>query len=226
MNTKLGTLDNPVKCDGVLGEVNYLTNLISIDRLPITYKRLGSVNSESGLILDKYAVYDASGGQLSEIYFNMYCDGYSENEIVEGFLNKNFIRNSDVIDDINFLMSKKRTIYGDEKFVFPESYVYIWSKSKLFLENGSYTFLLKTRFNMSAKDEQELKDIIVQVYYRLKGVNEENTIETKDHYFALKFLKVFDFELLSNENADKNVFKYNFSHKITKEKSFLYFRIT
>jgi hypothetical protein len=87
----LGSWENPIKCDSVQGEHEYLGRLRGPDGLPVTYERLGNCgHGVNGNIVDVYAVVSQDDSIACLIYMDMYYKGHVETEAVEGFsiLNK------------------------------------------------------------------------------------------------------------------------------------------
>lgn len=82
----LGSRQNPVKCDGPLGELQYLRRLRGPDGQPVRFQRLGDVGSGVfGHLVDLYLVESQDGIVQREIYMDMYFPGYRENQAVPGF---------------------------------------------------------------------------------------------------------------------------------------------
>ena len=84
----LGSLSNPIRCDGPAGERAYLDQLIAKPFQHIRYTRLGSVSSDVGR-LDQYQVTNLHGIELGLLHFDMYHKDYVELLIPSGFVRIN-----------------------------------------------------------------------------------------------------------------------------------------
>lgn len=84
----LGSQANPVKCDGIKGEEEYLTRLRDTSGRPVIYRRIGHGHVELKgkiLILDKFEIKARDGSTCAEIYLYADCRGCVESEAVNGF---------------------------------------------------------------------------------------------------------------------------------------------
>ena len=79
-NEHLGSLENPIKCEGPSGERAYLARLLGPDNQFLTYKRIGSRKGESKNMLDMYQIESLDGSFQQKLYFDMYWKGYEEKE--------------------------------------------------------------------------------------------------------------------------------------------------
>ena len=84
----LGSQSNPVKCDGIKGEEEYLTRLRDMSGRPVIYRRIGHGYVKSKrkiLILDKFEIKARDGSICAEIYLYSDCPNCVENEAINGF---------------------------------------------------------------------------------------------------------------------------------------------
>lgn len=82
----LGTRQNPVRCDDVAGQIDYLQRLRTASGEPVTYERMGVFGyGPGGHFLDAYRVIDPKQGTEAIIYMDLYHPGYVEREPVPGF---------------------------------------------------------------------------------------------------------------------------------------------
>lgn len=81
----LGSLENPVKCDGADGEIRYLKKLRDESGQPVFFKRIDHAHPDmNGHILDKYAIKTSDGSLCADIFMDMHCPGYTEKNAVLG----------------------------------------------------------------------------------------------------------------------------------------------
>ena len=84
MTLTLGTIRNPICCDGPIGERRYLDQLVSEVHGFIQYKRMGSFRTEGNIVVG-YAIMNLTGQKITELYFDMYHPGHIEKSIPDGF---------------------------------------------------------------------------------------------------------------------------------------------
>jgi len=85
-NSDLGSLANPVKCDGDKGEKEYLRRLRDSSGKPVKFRRTGHAHPDpKGPILDKYKIKSKDGATRTEIYLDMNWNDYVENQPITGF---------------------------------------------------------------------------------------------------------------------------------------------
>ena len=84
-NPPLGTATNPVLCDGVTGQRDYLNRLVTLDGTGVEYFRRGSYGGAAdGHILDGFAIF--SGEDDGKTYFfDLYRQDSVENRPIDGF---------------------------------------------------------------------------------------------------------------------------------------------
>lgn len=63
---------NPIPVNGPTGEVCYLSMLKLRDRCGFLFHRVGSMDGEDGLPIDKYEILSVDGSVNEFLYFNMY----------------------------------------------------------------------------------------------------------------------------------------------------------
>lgn len=69
----LGSEDNPIKCNGVEGEREYLQSLIGVNGEPITYKRICSMRKKQYKnVYDVYCLKDLDGNIIKHLFLDMY----------------------------------------------------------------------------------------------------------------------------------------------------------
>lgn len=83
----LGSLKNPIRCDGPQGQRAYLSRLRCPNGAPPNFNRGGSVGvGPYGTVLDVYQVRSSDPDSTTDIYMDMYHhEGYVETRPVEGF---------------------------------------------------------------------------------------------------------------------------------------------
>lgn len=69
----LGSEDNPIKCNGIEGEREYLQSLIGINGEPVTYKRVCSMRKKQYKnVYDLYCLRDANDTVIKHLFLDMY----------------------------------------------------------------------------------------------------------------------------------------------------------
>ena len=82
----LGSISNPVKCDGTQGQIEYLKRLRSPSRKSIKYRRLKHANPvPNGHTLDVYEIKSRDGRIRAVIHMDMYWPGYIESQAIKEF---------------------------------------------------------------------------------------------------------------------------------------------
>jgi hypothetical protein len=86
LDNDLGSKLNPVKCQSVTGEIDYLERLRDRDGKPVIYERIGHAGPTcDGHYYDKFLVKSRDGKVCVEIYLDMYCNGYTEANPIKEF---------------------------------------------------------------------------------------------------------------------------------------------
>jgi hypothetical protein len=86
LDNDLGSKLNPVKCDRVKGETDYLERLRDQDGNPVIHERIGHAGpTPGGHYYDKFLVKSQDGQVFVEIYLDMYCPGYTETDPIKEF---------------------------------------------------------------------------------------------------------------------------------------------
>jgi hypothetical protein len=221
----LGTIQNPVKCDGVVGELEYLENLITQDGESVDYERVGSLSLGSGKILDKYSIYNKDGLLLGTFYFNLYFPNYVEEQIIEGFISKESLSNSEYFQDINYLIEKEKELLEKIGESLPHNFVYIWSKAGTLLVKGPYIYAIEDAFGYPKMemDLKDIKDLSQQIVHELRGISPSHTLSLKNLDSASDLLLTFHFKILNNQKLKSNIYELYAEHIKSKEKITLYF---
>lgn len=85
-NNDLGSITNPVKCNGDKGEKDYLERLLDSNGKPVQFRRIGHAHPDpGGNILDIYEIESHDGTTRAEIYMDMNCPKCIENKPITGF---------------------------------------------------------------------------------------------------------------------------------------------
>jgi hypothetical protein len=85
-NSDLGSLANPVKCDGDKGEEEYLERLKDSSGEHVEFCRIGHAHPDpGGNILDKYEIKSKDGATRAEIYMDMNWNDYVESQPITEF---------------------------------------------------------------------------------------------------------------------------------------------
>lgn len=83
---QLGTLGNPIKCDGGDGAVSYFRSLRDKNGNTVIFKRTGhGGQSPNGHQLDKYEIHPQDGSNSMVVFVDIYFQGYKETTPLEGF---------------------------------------------------------------------------------------------------------------------------------------------
>ena len=83
----LGSIENPIKCDGPLGERSYLSRLLGPQKQFLFFKRKGSRHSLiTKNMIDIYIIASLDGNFQQTLHFDMYHPGYEEQNLPPHFL--------------------------------------------------------------------------------------------------------------------------------------------
>ena len=75
----LGRKKNPIKCDGVKGEQEYLGRVLCPDNKAVLYLRIGSTRLKSGgHVIDRYKLTCEDQSHEITVYMDMYFPGFIE----------------------------------------------------------------------------------------------------------------------------------------------------
>jgi hypothetical protein len=175
-NAVLGSINNPIKCDGVIGEYEYLDNLATPDGYSIYYNRIGSINVHEGVILDIYLIEDDELNELAKIYFDMNHPNFKEERIVPGFEHIN--KFNQPFEDIDYLFERLAILDKEGSLNLPDKYVYIWTKAGMLLSKGAFIYALDDAFGLPIEnmDVEALKINAAQIVHDLAGVHPKHPL--------------------------------------------------
>jgi hypothetical protein len=217
----LGSRENPVKCDGVLGEIEYLVKLATPDGKLTKYQRKGS-NSSNNRILDKYIIMDADDNFLSYLYMDMYHPNYVENEVISGLVDINDLNESKSHQDIMYFFSRVSLLNFEEDYDIPDKYVYLWTKAGFLLTKGVFTYALDDAFSLPLEtmNIKALKNNSFKIVHNIAGVHAKYPLIIENENEVIDLFLVFHFKIISKKILkDKDaVFKIQLEHIVTSEK--------
>jgi hypothetical protein len=217
----LGSKENPVKCDGVLGEIEYLIKLATRDGKFIKYYRKGS-NSADNRILDKYVIMDADDNFLSFLYMDMYHPNYIENDIISGFVDINDLNESKSHQDIKYLFSRASLLNFEEDYDIPDKYIYLWTKAGFLLTKGVFTYALGDAFwlPLETMNIKALKNNSYEIVHNIAGVHAKYPLIVENQKELIDLFLIYHFKIISKKLLDCKdaVFKIQLEHIVTAEK--------
>ena len=193
-NGVLGSLENPIKCEGPSGERAYLDRLLGPDNQFLTYKRIGSRGGRAGNVLDRYQIESLDRSFQQELYFDMYCNGYEEEEapplfsfIVEDKENLN--------NEFTQMIEKLRTLSDEYGRSECSRFGYIWSKSKMIAHLGPMLYASRDAFAMPQKnfDLAELVRCCKDVRDHLNGAYQHQPIQFSSAQNITQFFKTIHY---------------------------------
>jgi hypothetical protein len=225
---QLGTLSNPVRCDGVIGEFEYLENLVTPDGEPIKYYREGSFPYGEGAILDKYIIQDESGNVLTTIYFDMYHPKHRETRIVSGLRHAKQFNERQPYQHIDYLFQRLGEL-NLEKIDLQSQFVYVWSKAGMLLSKGAYIYALDDAFGfpIETMDVKQLKLNCGQIVHELASAHSTHPLKVNDQKDVVDLLRTFHFEIVKISAHDKQfgVYIAEGAHLVTHDKITFYFNL-
>ena len=229
MSAKLGTLDNPIRCENPSGERSYLEQLISTTHGFFQYQRMGCFAGGKKPI-DGYSIMDLSGTKFTELYFDMYHPGYIEQEVPEGFtrIDPEELEEQLLTKMLDNLSSKKHKEMQDLITIDTANHGYVSSKAQQLLLCGPLYYQNNDYFNYPEMewDLQGIMDACKQIVDDFAGRLQDHPIQVSSVETAEELLNTFHFtadniELLrSTENAVLVVA----THDVTDESLQLWFR--
>jgi len=226
--TELGTINNPVKCNGVSGEFEYLENLVTPDGEPIKYYREGSFPYGEGAILDKYIIQDESGNVLTTIYFDMYHPKHRETRIVSGLRHAKQFNERQPYQHIDYLFQRLGEL-NLEKIDLQSQFVYVWSKAGMLLSKGAYIYALDDAFGfpIETMDVKQLKLNCGQIVHELAGSHDTRPLMACSEQDVMDLLRTFHFatERMSASEKEDGLYMAEGNHLITNEKITFYFKL-
>jgi len=227
--TQLGTITNPVKCDGVMGEFEYLEKLVTLEGEPIKYYREGSVNKGGGIILDKNIIQDVLGNVIANIYFDMYHREYREKRIVPGLSHVMKFNERQPYQQIDYLFQQLGKLNLDKTIDLHDQYVYLWSKAGILLSKGAYIYALDDAFGfpIDTMRVKQLKLNCSQIVHELAGVHPTHPLNVCNQQNVLDLLRTFHFavEQISACDKEDGLYALDGKHLMTNEEITFYFKI-
>ena len=197
--SKLGSLANPIQCDGPSGERAYLSRLLGPDQQFLIFERTGSLpspNSEN--MIDLYQVESIDGGFTEQLYFDMYHPNYEESETPPGLLR---LSNPDVAiqAEFNRLPQQKqkeerlKEQYGEHTC---EHFWYTHSKATRLLHCGPAHYAQDDFFGLPYFDF-DLASILQACHdlsVHLNGLFKQHPLRVSSTEAAVQFVQTFHFE--------------------------------
>lgn len=192
----LGSLENPIRCDGVQGEHDYLACLCGPGGVPITYAREGSVAGSPGHIYDLYAVSFAGSPDPIHLHFDMYAKGPREKRAPSGLcLITDFLKPKSW-ERLGYMQEVIRDRFHGIAPDLPDQYGYLYSKAASLLGRGPHVYAAMDFFHLPQQD-WDLDGIVScasQVVHELRGVNMDYPISVESVGVAEQFLATFHFK--------------------------------
>ena len=143
---ELGSIENPIKCDGPSGERAYLALLLGPDGQFLRFHREGSVSGEPNM-LDRYRISSLDESFVHTLYMDMYHKGFQDARLPEGFS-----RIVDVEQDDWALLRKAGALeeglkekYGAYDF---GHFMYVYSKASRLCQCGPTYYAQKDFFQL------------------------------------------------------------------------------
>jgi len=227
-NTIRVTKDNPIKCDGVHGEREYLNSLVLPDGQPIDYERIGSSRNIKDQIVDTYQIKDVQGNMIMMLYFDMYHRGYREKKAPSGLRTINSFKERQKFQDIDYFFKRKEELYGDLELDVPDQYIYIWTKSGILLARGSYLYAKEDAFGLphEGMDTKQLILLSSQIVHELKGISSDYPLEFEEKQNIIDFFKTLHFKVdeFADIEASPDELHIHLEHIVKKDKVSLYLK--
>jgi hypothetical protein len=227
--TQLGSIENPVKCDGVTGELIYLDNLVTADGEPIQFKRVRSLSIANGKILDEYIIKHSSNKMNMTVYFDMYHPKYNENEIIEGLVDKKSFYEIKKFQNIEYFHKIKLVFFDNCPIDISSQYIYIWAKAGRILAKGPYIYALEDAFGFPKMKMNliVLKQLAHQIVHRLEGIHEGHPLVIGNLFDLKELMETFHFKLINNKKVvqETTIQKIDCKHVVTGEIFRLYIKL-
>lgn len=223
-----GSKSNPITCNGVDGEHEYLNRLRSPEGKPIVYERMGSIFGDSSSILDHYELsYDGLKEPVS-IYMNMYA-GKKDKRVVEGFRFETDFLKPAHWEKPAYLQQVADQEFGNEIPEWPKKFSYINAKAGKLLRTGPWMYAENDFFGFP-NPEWNLEGLMAcadQVVHRLRGISESRPVMVASVATALQFMQTMHFELKEGNASEfmKQAGKFEGINDLTGEEAVLYFSI-
>jgi len=223
----LGSIENPVKCKGVEGEIRYLSKLCGPEGEPVAYKRVGSRSSESG-ILDLYEIRYEGLAQPILAYLNMYAKGLSEKKPIPGLHMVTKFLKPGPYEKPEYLWEVIKKYPLGQEPDFKGKAIYLYNKAAAFLSRGPHVYASQDAFGyLNANWNLDgIKSCVLQYVHELRGLNAEFPIVVSSHRIIEQFLTTFHFELAPDKiNSKKELFCAKAFHCVLNEPLDLWFKL-
>lgn len=222
-----GSRENPIRCDDIAGEHEYLSRLRSPEGKPVEYERKGSVFIDDDCILDVYRLQYDGLEEAAEIYLNMYAGG-RDKRVVEGFRFESDFLKPGEWEKLEYFQQVAEQELGTSNPETPEMFVYIWAKSGTLLRMGPWMYAEKDFWGLPDPEWnlEQILDCASQVVHQLRGISEDRPLMLTSAESALHFMDTMHFKLdgLPADFLEKGG-RFSGKNEITGEKAVFYFSI-
>ena len=217
----LGSLENPIKCDGPQGERHYLSKLVTLNGRAIITSRQGHTLNSSEQIVDIYPIKNENGEIITVLYFDMYHKGYKEKKVPAPLKSINEFKKPQLFQKIDYLIRRKKIVYANkEEIEMPSKYAYLWSKAGILLARGAYIYAMDDFFGLPDEDinEQHLISLTEQIVHQLGGSHPSNPLVVDNQKTLSDLLKTFHYNKELPDNFHYNeVFRLQTYHVMDNE---------
>lgn len=215
-NNALGSIENPIKCNGIGGERDYLDKIVTAEGNPIFYHRKGSSVNSKKQILDIYIIKDMDGNYIATLHFDMYHEGYREKKVPVPFKLIHSFKAPKTFQKMDYFYKRKKEIFGEVEVKSPNKYVYFWSKSGVLFARGAYVYATDDAFGypLDSMPIAEMMKMTESIVHNLDGIHPLNPIFYDDPKILADLLRTFHFDVDEEklEQAKINTQAFSFKH--------------
>lgn len=191
---ELGSIENPIKCDGPSGERAYLACLLGPDGQFLRFHREGSIPGEVNM-LDCYRISSLDERFVHILYMDMYHKGFHDERLPEGFS-----RIADVEQDDFALLRKAGALEEELKEKFGGydfgHFMYVYSKASRLCTCGPAYYAEKDFFQFPNMDFdlEALMHASTSFVEELRGLYKEHPLLVPNRRAVEEFLATFHFK--------------------------------
>jgi hypothetical protein len=227
-NTKLGSVNNPVKCKDIEGEHQYFEMLCSPEGKAIQYQRKGSLFGDSGTILDLYEVNYEGLSEPIHVYMDMYAKGPKDKKAVEGLSLINSFLKAKEWQSPDYLSLVLDQFFPLSKPEIKDHFIHIYFKAGALLAMGTYIYGKKDYFGFPMQDWDlfSITKTAEQMVHQARGIDPGHPILIKDEAAAIEFLKTFHYDTFGIEIFDGNTTLFHARHVFSEDDLYLYFELS
>lgn len=205
MEKKLGTIENPIRCEGPMGERSYLDQLISQTRGFLNYRRGGSLRT-NGNTLDVYHLFDLSGEKVTELFFDMYHEGFTESDVPEGLvrIDQEELNRQVMKKTLSASFSEKAKEIRARFDIDESSHGYVMAKAQRLILCGPIYYQSHDHFGHPQRtwDLKGIVDASRQIAEDFAGRIQDHPIQVLSIEVADQLLKTFHFDAVNLESLE------------------------